>query len=127
RRDRHPARRDRPADAGAGDARDVSARAPGTRERGGVAMARVLGGIGASHAPSMEHVYDRGEMETEEWQPLFGPFDEVRRWLERIRPDALFVIYNDHFDHFWLDAWPQFAIGVADRFPIADEGQGARD
>src|SRR5438552_14476191 len=90
-------------------------------------MARVLGGIGASHAPSMEHVYDRGETGSDEWRPLFGPFDEVRIWLERIRPDVLFVIYNDHFDHFWLDAWPQFAIGVADAYPIADEGQGARD
>jgi len=90
-------------------------------------MARVLGGIGASHAPSMEHVYDRGQAGDEEWRPLFGSFDRVREWLERIRPDALFVIYNDHFDHFWLDAWPQFAIGVADQYPIADEGQGARD
>ena len=90
-------------------------------------MARVLGGIGASHAPSMEQVYDRGDTESEEWRPLFGPFGEVRGWLERIRPDVLFVIYNDHFDHFWLDAWPQFALGVADEFPIADEGQGARD
>ncbi len=89
-------------------------------------MARVIGGIGASHAPSMEHVYDRGETGSDEWRPLFGPFDEVRTWLERIRPDVLFVIYNDHFDHFWLDAWPQFAIGVADQYPIADEGQGPR-
>jgi hypothetical protein len=89
-------------------------------------MARVLGGIGASHAPSMEHVYDRGHAATEEWRPLFGAFEEVHQWLARIRPDVLFVIYNDHFDHFWLDAWPQFAIGVAEEYPIADEGQGAR-
>jgi len=75
----------------------------------------------------MEHVYDRGETGSEEWRPLFGPFGEVAAWLERIRPDVLFVIYNDHFDHFWLDAWPQFAIGLAEEYPIADEGQGARD
>jgi len=91
-------------------------------------MARIIGGIGASHAPSMEHVYDAGAeaRESEEWRPLFGPFDDVRRWLEGIRPDRLFVIYNDHFDHFFLNAWPQFAIGVADEYPIADEGQGPR-
>jgi protocatechuate 4,5-dioxygenase, beta chain len=89
-------------------------------------MALVLGGIGASHAPSMEHVYDRGETESDEWKPLFEPFEKVRRWLERISPDVLFVIYNDHFDHLWLDAWPQFAIGLAEEFPIADEGQGPR-
>jgi protocatechuate 4,5-dioxygenase beta chain len=75
----------------------------------------------------MEHVYDRGEAETDEWKPLFGPFEEIRRWLEELRPDVLFVIYNDHFDHLWLDAWPQFALGCAETYPIADEGQGARD
>ena len=69
-------------------------------------MARILGGIGASHAPSMEHVYDRGQAGTEEWRPLFGAFEQVHRWLEHLRPDVLFVIYNDHFDHFWLDASP---------------------
>ena len=90
-------------------------------------MARVVGGIGASHAPSMEHVYDRGETEADEWKPLFEPFEEIRRWLEDLRPDVLFVIYNDHFDHLWLDAWPQFALGCAETYPIADEGQGARD
>jgi len=87
-------------------------------------MATIVGGIGASHAPSMEHVYDAGKSEDDEWRPLFGPFDEVRRWLEELRPDRLFVIYNDHFDHFWLDAWPQFALGCAEEYPIADEGQG---
>jgi hypothetical protein len=89
-------------------------------------MARIVGGIGASHAPSMEMVYDAGKTGEDEWRPLFGAFEDVRTWLERIRPDVLFVIYNDHFDHFWLDAWPQFAIGVAEQYPIADEGQGAR-
>ncbi len=42
-------------------------------------MARIVGGIGASHAPSMEHVYDAGEEVrlSDEWQPLFGPFQQV--------------------------------------------------
>ena len=91
-------------------------------------MARVIGGIGASHAPSMEHVYDAGDevREGEEWQPLFGPFQEVAKWLEELRPDRLVVIYNDHMDEFFLNAYPTFALGVADTYPIADEGFGAR-
>jgi protocatechuate 4,5-dioxygenase beta chain len=36
------------------------------------------------------------------------------------------VIYNDHMDEFFLDAYPTFALGVADSYPIADEGFGAR-
>ena len=91
-------------------------------------MARIVGGIGASHAPSMEHVYDAGEgvRGSDEWQPLFGPFSEVAQWLEGLRPDRLIVVYNDHMDEFFLNAYPTFALGVADSYPVADEGFGAR-
>ena len=58
-------------------------------------MARIVGGIGASHAPSMEHVYDAGEdtRRNAEWEPLFGPFSEVSQWLAVLKPDRLVVIY----------------------------------
>ena len=51
-------------------------------------MARVLGGIGASHAPSMEHVYDAGRGRERRVAPTVRAFDEVRKWLEGIRPDV---------------------------------------
>jgi protocatechuate 4,5-dioxygenase, beta chain len=91
-------------------------------------MARIIGGIGASHAPSMEHVYDAGAevRGSDEWAPLFGPFEKVSEWLAEIKPDRLVVVYNDHMDAFFLDAYPTFALGVADSYPIADEGFGAR-
>ena len=91
-------------------------------------MARIVGGIGASHAPSMEHVYDAGDEVrlSDEWQPLFGPFQQVARWLEELRPDRLVVIYNDHMDGFFLDAYPTFALGMAEEYAIADEGFGVR-
>src|SRR5438067_10575818 len=87
-------------------------------------MARVIGGIGASHAPSMEHIYDAGEevRGSDEWQPLFGTFKDVASWLEELTPDRLVVIYNDHMDQFFLDAYPTFALGVAEEYPVADEG-----
>src|SRR5919202_7058704 len=91
-------------------------------------MARLIGGIGASHAPSMEHVYDAGEEArmNDEWRPLFGAFQQVASWFDEVEPDRLIVIYNDHFDHFFLDAYPSFALGLSDEYPIADEGQGPR-
>lgn len=91
-------------------------------------MARIVGGIGASHAPSMEHTFDAGPEVTgaEEWLPLFGPFEEAGRWLDELDPDCLLVLYNDHFNNFFLDTYPTFALGVADQFAIADEGFGAR-
>jgi gallate dioxygenase len=91
-------------------------------------MARIIGGIGASHAPSMEHVYDKGDdvRRNDEWEPLFGPFAEVSQWLSELKPDRLVVIYNDHMDELWLDNWPTFMIGVGEKFEIADEGFGPR-
>jgi hypothetical protein len=76
----------------------------------------------------MEQVYDAGEdvRRSDEWEPLFGPFERVARWLEERRPDRLVVIYNDHMDAFFLDKYPTFALGLADEYPVADEGFGAR-
>jgi hypothetical protein len=91
-------------------------------------MARIVGGIGVSHAPSMETVYDKGAevRESEEWQPLFKPLQQVAAWLEELKPDGLIIIYNDHMDHFFLNAYPTFAIGVGEEYPVADEGSGTR-
>src|SRR5215212_518957 len=74
----------------------------------------------------MEHVYDKGDevRRNEEWEPLFGPFEQVAKWLEELRPDRLLVIYNDHMDEFFLNAYPTFALGVAESYPVADAGLG---
>jgi protocatechuate 4,5-dioxygenase beta chain len=50
----------------------------------------------------------------------------MRAWLQRMRPDVLIVFYNDHFSSLFLDNWPTFAISVAGRHRIADEGWGKR-
>src|SRR2546430_15132733 len=91
-------------------------------------MARVVGGIGASHAPSMEHIYDAGDpvRRSDEWEPLFGPFEQVARWLEELQPDRLGGVYNDHMDEFFLNAYPTFALGVAQTYSVADQGFGPR-
>jgi len=58
--------------------------------------------------------------------PLFDAFARAARWLAERRPDALVVIYNDHVDNYFFDAWPTFSIGVAQKYQIADEGWGPR-
>jgi hypothetical protein len=50
----------------------------------------------------------------------------VKDWLARLAPDRIVIVYNDHLNHFTFDAYPTFAIGVADSFPQADEGWGLR-
>lgn len=89
-------------------------------------MATIVAGLGCSHAPSIAHAYDSGASNEPGWRPLFEAFGRARRWLAQRRPDALVVIYNDHVDNFSFDAWPTFAMGIADQYGIADEGFGPR-
>lgn len=90
-------------------------------------MGTVVAGFACSHAPSIAHVYDHGKTHDEQWRPLFDAMEKGRQWLMSKAPDALVIIYNDHIDQFFLDAWPTFSIGTGRRFPIADEGWGPRD
>ncbi|HEY7246459.1 MAG TPA: class III extradiol dioxygenase family protein [Xanthobacteraceae bacterium] len=90
-------------------------------------MARIVGGIGCSHAPSIAHSYDKGQQRDPMWAPLYEGFAPARDWLSQLRPDLMIVVYNDHMNRFFFDAYPSFALGVADTYPQADEGWGTRD
>ena len=90
-------------------------------------MAVLIGGIGSSHAPSIAHAYDQGYQERDEWRPFFDSYARVADWLCESRVDTVVVIYNDHLNHFHFNAYPTFALGVAETFDICDEGAGRRD
>jgi hypothetical protein len=89
-------------------------------------MATLVGGIASSHAPSIAHAYDAGQADTPDWKRLFDAYKPVQAWLAQARVDVLVVFYNDHLNRFQLDAYPTFALGVAQTFPVADEGRGKR-
>lgn len=89
-------------------------------------MAEIVAGLGCSHAPSIAHAYDAKKTGEPEWKPLFDVFDHAEKWLRSLRLDAMICIYNDHIDQFFLDSWPQFAIGTGESFAIADEGWSPR-
>ena len=44
-----------------------------------------------------------------------------------LRPDLFIVVYNDHANQFFFNAYPTLALGAADVYPQADEGSGKRD
>lgn len=90
-------------------------------------MGRIIGGIGSSHAPSIAHAYDHGKQTDPLWAPLFDGYVPAKRWLEAQKPDLLIVVYNDHMNRFFFDAYPTFALGVGEVHPQADEGWGKRD
>ena len=90
-------------------------------------MATLIGGIAASHTPTIGFAFDRDKRSDPVWAPIFAAFDPVRQWLERQKPDVLLMVYNDHVTSFFFDHYSAFTLGVGERWAVADEGAGARD
>jgi aromatic ring-opening dioxygenase catalytic subunit (LigB family) len=61
------------------------------------------------------------------WAPLYQGYAPAKQWLDALKPDLMVVVYNDHMNRFFFDAYPTFALGVADSHPQADEGWGKRN
>jgi protocatechuate 4,5-dioxygenase beta chain len=89
-------------------------------------MARIVAGVATSHVPAIGAALDNGKASEPYWRPLFAGYEFSKRWIERIAPDVIFLVYNDHASAFSLDIIPTFALGCAANFPIADEGWGPR-
>ncbi|HWX80756.1 MAG TPA: class III extradiol dioxygenase subunit beta [Steroidobacteraceae bacterium] len=89
-------------------------------------MAKIIAGIATSHVPAIGVAVDRGMTQTPYWQPLFKGYEPAREWLAKLAPDVAIIVYNDHANALSLELIPTFLIGVADNFPIADEGFGRR-
>lgn len=87
-------------------------------------MARIIGGIGTSHIPAIGRAISDGLQDTPYWKPFFDGYPPVLEWLERERPDAAIVVYNDHGLNFFQDNLPTFALGAAPAYGNDDEGWG---
>jgi protocatechuate 4,5-dioxygenase beta chain len=90
-------------------------------------MAKIIGGIGTSHAPTIGVAWDKGQQQEPLWAPLFNGYIPARKWLDEIRPDLFLIVYNDHVNQFFFDAYPTFALGVGAMHAQADEGWGKRN
>ena len=55
-------------------------------------MARIVGGIGASHTPTIGFTYDWNKRDDPIWAPIFQNFAPLAEWLAEKRPDALLLI-----------------------------------
>ncbi|HTP38837.1 MAG TPA: gallate dioxygenase [Steroidobacteraceae bacterium] len=89
-------------------------------------MARIIGGVGVSHTPTIGFAYDTHRQEDAAWAPIFEAFEPVRAWFREQRPDAIVYVFNDHVTSFFFDNYPAFALGIDSRYEVADEGGGAR-
>jgi gallate dioxygenase len=90
-------------------------------------MARIIGGIAASHTPTIGFAFDKNKRDDPVWAPIFENFAPVADWLAEKRPDVIVTIYNDHVTSFFFDHYSAFALGVGPEWHVADEGGGARD
>ena len=90
-------------------------------------MARIIGGIGASHSPTIGFAKDTGKHNDPAWKPIFDGFDVIRGWVKDKKVDVLFMIYNDHITSFFFDHYSTFVLGIDDRYEPADEGGGPRN
>ena len=82
-------------------------------------MAKLVGALGTSHAPSIAFAHDAGHQDRPEWRAFFDAWTPVRQWLERIRADTLLVVYNDHLNTFQFNHYPTFALGMAKKMEDA--------
>jgi protocatechuate 4,5-dioxygenase, beta chain len=89
-------------------------------------MAYVSAGVATSHVPAIGAAIDSGKTKEPYWAPVFAGYEFGKQWIAEQKPDVIFLVYNDHASAFNLDIVPTFAIGLADSYPPADEGWGAR-
>ena len=90
-------------------------------------MAQIIGAIAASHTPTIGFAVDANKQQDPVWAPIFEGFEPVQQWIKQRKPDVLFMIYNDHVTSFFFDHYSAFALGVGEKYEVADEGGGARD
>ncbi|WP_077036578.1 gallate dioxygenase [Pelomonas sp. KK5] len=90
-------------------------------------MARIIGGIAASHTPTIGFAFDADKRADPVWAPIFEAFAPVQAWIADKQPDVLLMIYNDHVTSFFFDHYSAFTLGVGEQWAVADEGGGARE
>ncbi len=90
-------------------------------------MAQIIGGIAASHSPTIGFAKDQKSADDPSWKQVFELFDPIQEWLKANNPDVLFFIYNDHITSFFFDHYSPFVLGVDDCYVTADEGGGPRE
>lgn len=90
-------------------------------------MATIIGGVAVSHTPTIGFAFDGDKQSDPVWAPIFEAFEPVKRWLAEQRPDVVLVTYNDHVTSFFFDHYSAFALGIGERYEVADEGGGQRD
>ena len=75
-------------------------------------MGEVVAGIGMSHAPPL--TAESAEPPEEQLERINASLARLREQLAAAEPDLLIAVVDDHFENFFRNFMPTFAIGVAE-------------
>ncbi len=89
-------------------------------------MARITAGISTSHIPAVGAAIDMERTGEDYWKPMFKGYEFSKQWMKENTPDVAIIVYNDHASFFGMEIIPTFAMAIADKFAICDEGYGPR-
>jgi aromatic ring-opening dioxygenase catalytic subunit (LigB family) len=77
-------------------------------------MAELVGAFAASHTPVM--INFPNAIPEDDRADIFGSFHQFGAALAATRPQTVIVVSDDHFHNFFLNNFPAFCIGAADRY-----------
>ncbi len=89
-------------------------------------MARITAGVTTSHVPAVGMAVDLGKTQEPYWKPMFEGYEFSKHWMKDNTPDVAIIVYNDHASYFGMEIMPTFAMGIAEKYGICDEGYGPR-
>jgi protocatechuate 4,5-dioxygenase beta chain len=78
-------------------------------------MASIVAVIASTHNPRI--FWNRDCADKQDLDALEATFGRVRDMLAKARPDIIVVVANDHFDNFFFDNMPTFAVATG---PVAE-------
>jgi len=90
-------------------------------------MAKIIGALASSHTPTIGFAFDTDKRNDPAWAPIFKHYEPLQQWIEDKKPDVMVFVFNDHVTSFFFDHYSAFTLGIGEKFPVADEGGGARD
>jgi protocatechuate 4,5-dioxygenase, beta chain len=89
-------------------------------------MAKIVAGVATSHVPAIGAALDNKRADEPYWRAVLDGYERSKKWIAELKPDVVFLVYNDHASAFSLELIPTFALGCAAEFQPADEGWGPR-
>lgn len=78
-------------------------------------MAELVAVIASTHNPRI--FWNRDRADKQDVDAMEGTFRRVRDMLAEARPDIIVAVANDHFDNFFFDNMPTFAVATG---PVAE-------